>query len=210
MTAPEFSTSPTLLRSLYGPAAGAAWAVFVQRYAPLVDERCRSAGLQPADAEDVRQQVFAHLVTALAGFRYDPARRFRGYLTRAVDNAVRTRWRELARRPGLVGRGGDDAVPEPLAALPAELDDLIRDRLAAVARAVEAVRFEVGADAWGVFWLTAVEGLSGEEVGTRLGKKPSAVYTAKSRVLARLRAVVGPQPTESRGDPNEGQPHEPS
>ena len=185
----EPSTSPTLIRALTGPAADAAWAVFVRRYTPLVDERCRRAGLQAADADDVRQQVFAQLVKALAGFRHDPARRFRGFLSRVADNVIRTRWRELARRPGSVGRGGD--LPAPLAALPGELDDLIRDRLDEVVRAVERVRFEVGPDDWAAFWLTAVEELGGEEVGQRLGRKASAVYVAKSRVLKRLRESLG-------------------
>jgi RNA polymerase sigma-70 factor (ECF subfamily) len=187
---PELSTSPTLLRSLFGPGADAAWPTFVERYAPLVADRCRRAGLQPADADDVRQQVFAHLSRALAGFRYDPGRRFRGYLTRAVDNAIRSRWRALARKPGLVGRGGRD-LPEPLAALPADLDDVLSEELASVSRVVEAVRFEVGADAWAAFWLTTMDGLSGAEAAARLGKTPSAVYVAKSRVLARLRAALG-------------------
>lgn len=185
----EPSTSPTLIRALAGPAADAAWAVFVERYTPLVDERCRKVGLQAADADDVRQQVFAQLVKALAGFRHDPARRFRGYLSRVVDNAITTQWRELARRPGSVGRGGD--LPEPLAELPGELDDLIRDRLAEVVRAVERVRFEVGPGDWAPFWLTAVEGLSGDEVALRLGRKAAAVYVAKSRVLKRLRQSLG-------------------
>lgn len=190
MTAAEPSTSPTLLRSLVGPAAADAWAVFVERYTPLVNARCRRAGLQSVDVDDVRQQVFTQLVKALAEFHYDPARRFRGYLSRTVDNAIRTLWRELARRPGLVGRGGDE-LPQALAELPAELDDSIRDRLEVLSSEVDRVRFEVGPEAWAAFWLTAVDGLSGEEAAARLGKQSSAVFMAKSRVLAKLREAVG-------------------
>lgn len=191
----EPSTSPTLIRALAGPAANAAWTVFVERYTPLVDERCRKAGLQVADIDDVRQQVFAQLVKALAEFRYDPARRFRGYLSRVVDNAIATRWRQLARRPGSIGRGGD--LPEPLAGLPGELDDLIRERLAGVMRVIDHVRFEVGREAWAAFWLTAVEGLSGDEAAVRLGKKASAVYVVKSRVLMRLRESMNDSEPDS-------------
>lgn len=197
MSVPETSTSPTLLRSLFGPAPESAWASFVELYAPLVDDRCRRARLQPADCEDIRQRVFARLVIALRGFQYDPARRFRGYLSRVVDNAIRTHWRELSRRPGAVGRGGPE-LPEPLAALPDELDELIRQQLENEARSIETVRFEVGPEAWAAFWLTAVEGLSGEEAGERLGKRPSAVYMAKSRVLARLRAATAGFQQQSR------------
>lgn len=188
MRTEEASTHPSLLAAVRG-ASSASWAVFVERYTPLVDERCRAAGLQPADAADVRQQVFAQLVKALVGFRYDPARKFRGYLTVVVQNAIRTHWRTLDRTPGSVA-WGDGALPEPLAVLPAELDDGIRDALEELGRVTELVRFEVGPEAWAAFWLTAVDGLSGADAAARLGKRPSAVYMAKSRVLARLRAAI--------------------
>ncbi len=195
MNAAESSTSPTLLRALSGSASSTAWSVFVGRYTPLVNERCRRAGLQVADIDDVRQQVFAQLVKALAEFHYDPARRFRGYLSRVIDNAIATHWRQLARRPGSVGRGGD--LPEPLAALAGELDDLIRERMAVVMRVVEHVRFEVGPEVWAAFWLTAIEGLSGDEAAVRLGKKASAIYVAKSRVLMRLRESMNDSEPDS-------------
>ena len=188
MSAHDSSTCPILLRSLAGSASPAAWQEFVARYTPLINERCRRAGMQASDTDDVRQQVFAQLLKALTGFRYDPARRFRGYLSRVVENALRTRWRALARRPEVVGFGAE--VPEPLASLPGELDDLIQERLQEVWRVVDRVRLEVGAEAWAAFWLTAVEELSGAEAAARLGKTLSAVYMSKSRVLARLRNLV--------------------
>lgn len=191
MRTEEASTHPSLFAAVRGPSAAASWAVFVERYTPLVDERCRAAGLQPADAADVRQQVFAQLVKALVGFRYDPARKFRGYLTSVVKNAIRTHWRVLRRVPGSAA-WGDGGLPEPLAALPAELDDDIRGSLGELSRVTELVRFEVGPEAWAAFWLTAVDGLSGAEAAAQLGKQPSAVYMAKSRVLARLRAAHDP------------------
>ncbi|MBP3954789.1 sigma-70 family RNA polymerase sigma factor [Gemmata sp. G18] len=189
MNISDASTDPALMRSLVGPASTAAWQVFVAQYTPLINERCRKAGLQPSDTDDVRQQVFMQLLKALDGFHYDPARRFRGYLSQAVDNALRSRWRVLGRRPEWVGFGGD--IPEPLASLPSELDDLIRERLQNVWRVVERIRYEVGTEAWAAFWLTTVEGLPGEEAAERLGKKASAIYMSKSRVLTRLRDAVG-------------------
>lgn len=184
-------TSASLLHRLTAPDAHADWVVFVERYSPLVLARCRQAGLQPADADDVRAAVFARLVTALRAFRYDPAKRFRGYLTRVADNAVRTHWRQLTDRVGAVGRGGPDSLPEPLTRLPLELDEGIRERLAWVARAVDRVKSDVGPHAWAAFWLTAVDGLNGPEVAERTGTTPAAVYMAKCRVLKQLRAAAG-------------------
>jgi len=99
-------TSPTLLRLLALPEADAAWEVFIERYGPLSDARCRRARLQPADADDIRAAVLSQLVQALRTFRYDPARRFRGYLKQVVDNAISTYWRTVRMRPGWVGAGG--------------------------------------------------------------------------------------------------------
>lgn len=185
-------TSAGLLRRLAGAATAADWAVFLERYTPLIDARCRRAGLQPADVEDLRGAVLARMVRALRSLKYDPARRFRGYITRVADNALRSHWKALAARPGAVGRGGEDHLPEPLARLTAELDDGIRDHLDASARAIELVKHEVGAEAWAAFWLTAMGGLSGAEAAATTGTTPAAVYTAKSRVLARLRAALRP------------------
>ncbi len=184
-------TSAGLLHRLAAPDAQVDWAVFVGRYSPLVLARCRQAGLQPADADDVRAAVFARLVKALRAFRYDPARRFRGYLSRVTDSAVRTHWRHLAARPGAVGRGGSDALPEPLARLPGELDEGIRGQLAGAAGAIERVKRDVGPGAWAAFWLTAVDGLTGAEAAERTGTTPAAVYVAKGRVLKQLRAAAG-------------------
>lgn len=185
-------TSAGLLRRLAGAAMTADWAVFLERYTPLIDARCRRAGLQPADVDDLRGAVLAKLVRALRSLRYDPARRFRGYITRVADNALRSHWRGLAVRPGAVGRGGEVGLPEPLAGLPTELDDGIRDQLDASARMIERVKHEVGAGAWSAFWLTAVDGLSGAEAAAAIGTTPAAIYMAKSRVLGKLRVTLGP------------------
>ncbi|MGE3819877.1 MAG: RNA polymerase sigma factor, partial [Isosphaeraceae bacterium] len=198
MANPELpATSPTLLRLLALPGAEGAWEVFVSQYGPLIDSRCRRAGLQPADVEDVRGSVYAQLVEALRGFRYDPQRRFRGYLQRVVDNAIRSHWRVLRRRPGWVGDdSASDELPAPLETLGRELDDGIRPGLDVLLRAVDRVRFEVGESAWQAFELTALDGLSGAEAAARLGRSVAAVYMAKSRVLTRIRAEAAYPPDD--------------
>lgn len=187
------TTSPTLLGLLALPGSDDAWKVFVDRYSPLIDDRCRRAGLQPCDAEDVRGTVCMQLVAAMKGFRYDPSCRFRGYLQRVVENAIRTHWRILRRRPGWVGWGGEqaDSIPEPLVELGAEHDDRLRSQVDELQRMLERLRLEVGPENWRAFELTVVEGLSGIEAARRLGKSAAAVYTAKCRVRKRLMAEAG-------------------
>ncbi len=56
--------------------------------------------------------------------------------------------------------------------------------------AVEQVRVEFRPLTWQAFWLTAVEGQSPKAAATAAGISVGAVYIAKSRVMARLRAVI--------------------
>ncbi|MDX2036177.1 MAG: sigma-70 family RNA polymerase sigma factor [Isosphaeraceae bacterium] len=181
------TTCPRLLSQLFLPDSDAAWAVFIGRYAPLIEARCRKARLQSADVDDIRSAVFTALLRALRDFRHDPAHRFRGYIQTIVDNAIRSHWRVLSRRPGWVGNGGDTALPEPLARLSGELDDQMREGFKSYDQVIDTVRFEVGPVAWGAFWLTTHENLTGAEAAEQLGISPSAVYTAKSRIIKTLR-----------------------
>jgi RNA polymerase sigma-70 factor (ECF subfamily) len=56
--------------------------------------------------------------------------------------------------------------------------------------AAEQVRGEFQAPTWEAFWRTAVDHASPREVAEALGLTVGAVYVAKSRVLARLRAAI--------------------
>ena len=52
--------------------------------------------------------------------------------------------------------------------------------------AARRVRQEFSETTWQAFWLTAVESLSAEEVGGRLGRNRGSIYAARSRVMRRL------------------------
>jgi RNA polymerase sigma-70 factor (ECF subfamily) len=58
-------------------------------------------------------------------------------------------------------------------------------------RALGIIRSEFEVRTWEAFWLTAVEGQSPADVAARTGVSPAAVRKAKSRVLRRLKEVVG-------------------
>ena len=49
---------------------------------------------------------------------------------------------------------------------------------------------EFRTDTWQAFWLTAIEGRSAEEAARELGKKPGAIYAARSRIMQRIQEVV--------------------
>ncbi len=184
-------TSVTLLGKLrHQPADTGAWEEFVRRYRPRIYAYCLAFPLQPADAEDVSQAVLLKLTTKLREFQYDPAQSFRAWLkavTRHIlldflaergseqgsgDSAVRRLLENLEAREGLVQQ------------LEAEFDQELLDI------ALRHVRPRVPPQHWDAFRLTALEGLSGAEAGTRLGMLVATVYTAKSKVQKLVREEI--------------------
>lgn len=83
------TTEPSLLVRVRNPADDTAWREFDAKYHDLILGYCRARGLQPSDAEDVRQLVMVNLARKLPTFDYQPAKgRFRYYLGRAVRNTI--------------------------------------------------------------------------------------------------------------------------
>src|SRR3954469_18823635 len=74
-------TSITLLMKVrLDPIDQGAWDSFVDRYGRLVYRWCRTWGLQPADAEDVAQNVLLDLAQQMREFDYEPPKSFRAWL----------------------------------------------------------------------------------------------------------------------------------
>jgi RNA polymerase sigma-70 factor (ECF subfamily) len=80
------------------------------------------------------------------------------------------------------------AQPDGRAGLEADWELEYQRRLAAIV--LEQLRPEFSEKVWDAFWRTAVNGEPGDEVGRQLGMSTGAIYVAKSRVLARVRAEV--------------------
>ena len=176
-------TRLSLLVRLRDSADAEAWRTFVDVYAPAMFAFARRSGLQAADAADVTQDVCRNVSNAIRSARYDPDRgRFRAWLFTIVRNQLKMFRRSQARRP----RGAElvEDVPEDSAAETWDLE--CRRQL--FAWACEHVRPTVTPSTWTAFWRLAVDGVSGETVAAETGLTTAAVYLAKSRVLARLRA----------------------
>src|SRR3954447_25293336 len=93
-------TRPSLLLRIRDARDGAAWAQFVQVYAPLIYAYARKHGLQDADAADVTQESLGVVAGAVRGLDYDPRRgSFRGWLFAVVRNRLRSFWARQD-RPG--------------------------------------------------------------------------------------------------------------
>jgi RNA polymerase sigma-70 factor (ECF subfamily) len=186
-------TRPSLLLRLRDHRDDQAWGEFVDLYAPLVYAYARRHGLQDADAADLTQTCLRQVAAHVGSLEYDPRRgTFRGWLFTIVRNRLGD-FRDQPRR--LYQGSGDSRVQrllEDQAALePEENARWERDyRLRLLAWAADRVRPQVQETTWQAFWQTAVEGKGGAEVARALGLTAAAVYLAKSRVMARLRAAV--------------------
>jgi RNA polymerase sigma-70 factor (ECF subfamily) len=186
-------TRPSLLVRLRDHRDDQAWGQFVELYAHLVYDYARQRGLQDADAADLTQNCLRRVAAHVGSLEYDPGRgTFRGWLFTIVRNMVRDFHSRSRRR----SQGSGDPRVQRLLDLreapePEETARWEREyRLGLLAWAADQVRPQVQEATWQAFWQTAVEGKPGAEVAKTLGLTTAAVYLAKSRVMARLRAAI--------------------
>jgi RNA polymerase sigma factor (sigma-70 family) len=190
---PEPATEPSLLLRLRDQQDDAAWTRFVDLYGPLIYRHARRRGLQDADAADLTQDVLRSVVRAMRGFEYDRTKgTFRGWLFTATRHALQRARANRGRQAQAGGSEFDRLVEDqPATAIDEERGEWDREfdqRL--FEWAAPQVRREVQTPTWEAFWRTAVEDADPREVAAALGLSVGAVYVAKSRVLARLRAVI--------------------
>jgi RNA polymerase sigma-70 factor (ECF subfamily) len=155
---------------------------FVRLYGPLVHARCVRMGLQPADADDVTQEVLIEVLDRLDQFERQRPGSFRAYLNRAVRWRVLDflRWRARANE-----RQADSGLE--IAARPAEPEEITATEIRQ--GALELLRQECGVDERlaEVVRLRLVARLPARQVGELLGMSEGAVNTATCRMKKLLR-----------------------
>jgi len=185
-------TRPSLLARIRDARDAEAWTQFVAVYSPLVYRFARRRGLQASDAADVTQEVFRAVARSIRRFDYDPQRgSFRGWLIAVARSKLQNFLTK--RQTGMEGSGGTAAwkLLEQQGSREEEDAFLEREhRRCLFDWAAGQVRDEFQPSTWQAFWQTSVEGRSAKEVGDSLGITVGAVYIARSRVLARLKAKI--------------------
>ena len=176
-------TPASLLERLRLPDQERAWTRFVDLYAPLLYSWARRTGCPEADAADLVQEVLTLLLRKLPEFTYDRHRSFRGWLHVVARNC----WRNLRRRSQLPRAGNVPDLDELSAPEEAEpfWETEYRQRL--VNRALTLMQADFKPSTWKAFWETAVNGRPAAEVARELGACVGTIYSARSRVLSRLR-----------------------
>lgn len=183
-------TRYSLLARLADPADADSWSEFVRMYEQAVYRYSRSRGLQEADAWDVVQKVLL-LVHQKIG-QWMPSGEpgaFRAWLLRTAHYVCQRAVRDALRVDAAVGGSG---LSERLLELPSNAaEPTDRDWQAwAFCWAAEIVRHEVELVTWNAFSLCAIDGIAASDAADRLGVKVGSVYTAKCRVMARIRELV--------------------
>ena len=197
MNLPE--TRPSLLIRFRNHRDVLAWEEFAGIYEPLIRRYVARRGIQDADVADVTQEVLLSVMRAIQSFDPSPERgKFRGWLYRVVSNATYDLIGRQRRQPQRSEAMSDEIVLSELAAGGVDRDEFdVEYERRIFDWACERIRREVRESTWRAFWMTGVAGRSGQPASELLGLSVGAVYIAKSRVMARIKAVI--EDAESTG-----------
>ena len=184
-------TRASLLLRVRDPQDAGAWDQFVGIYGPIIRGFCRARGLQEADAADVSQEVMKAVARAMEKFQYDRQQgKFRNWLLTVTRNKLNNFFARHQRQPEPAGNTvvRDLIDREPTEAEQSNWDREYHGRL--FQWAADQVRPTVQETTWQAFWRTTIDQEDGAKVAAELKLSVGAVYVAKSRVLARLKAKI--------------------
>ncbi len=182
-------TRDSLIIRIRDAADAKAWSQFLEVYRPMIYRVARKRGWQDADAQDLTQVVLLKVASKIDQFDPSGPARFRTWLTRVCHNAITD---ELRRRRPDAGQGGSTEVTR-LSQHPEEIDtdEFCREQRRAIFRwAAREICSEFEEISWEAFRLTSIDELSCQEAAAKLGVSIGAVYTARSRVMRRLKQKV--------------------
>lgn len=196
-----FRTRPSLIARLRDEEAVAwnsAWDEFYGIYGRAVRRYVQQLGADPADAEDVVQEVFVKIRRNLAGFEYDPAiGRFLGWINTITRTTVVSylrrkqvrATREIRLDPGDGAENAIEQVPDPAGH---EADSRLDLEVIRSARATALGRLQrrMGDAVFQAFRLHGLEAHPVEEVAGRLGITVNAVHVYTHRVMKMLEKEV--------------------
>lgn len=191
------ATSPTLLGRMQCWEDTAAWKLFVDRYHHLFESWSRRKLQNPADVDEVNQQVYWEIARRLPAFEYDARRSFRGWLrtlhqSRLLD-FMKLEKRRLQReshvrllRVPLHASGQKTCATGDLD--PAEPSTTATNGQSQIANEIQlTVKSRVSDRTWAVFHEIAIDGQSIAETAQRYSMKYASAFAAYSRVCQMLR-----------------------
>jgi RNA polymerase sigma-70 factor, ECF subfamily len=192
-------THPSLLLRLRDRDDQEAWDQFSTLYRPVVYRMAMAFGMQPADAEDLAQHVLSAILQSIERFEPDDTKaQFRTWLRTVARRSILN---ALTRRAFDVAEGGSSALmrltEEPDATEESQTLTL-HYRREIFREAASQIRVEFQSETWTAFWRTVVDAEPIDHVAKELGRSRGNIYTARSRVMARLKQKV--QELDDRGE----------
>jgi RNA polymerase sigma-70 factor (ECF subfamily) len=178
---------------------GEAWEQIVYLYSPLVDRWCHRRHLNADDIQGIGQDVFVVLFKNLGKFKKDEEKGgFRKWLWTLTTNKINDHLRKVRGEPRAVGGSTAREVFENYPDQPPEPDSeseggqTPRDEwMILLRRALELVKSDFEPQTYEAFRSVVLNEQAPGDVAKALGMKSvGAVYTAKSRVMKRLRELL--------------------
>lgn len=182
-------TNDSLLVRIRDPQDRDAWLEFVAVYQPLIYRIGRRRGLQDADAHNLVQEVLQKVGRQIPDWETGkPTGSFRRWLATVARNASIDAIRRI--RPD-TPRGGT-SIQQALHLVADSEEDANAQfhhemEKEAFRWAARRIRDEFTDATWMGFWSTMVDGKPPADVADQLGKSVGAIYTARSRVMQRLK-----------------------
>ena len=201
----QSKTSSTLIRNAK-ESNPEAWRDLVHLYSRRIYRWCRRAGLQPADAGNVVQEVLRSVARKLPDFRHEHAgHSFRGWLRRITTNKITDHFRKAGKQPA--PSGGTDAhrrlleLPSGEIHEPTWATSQSRPQMPRLdATKLASVQKKISSRDWKMFWRVVVDGQSAVEVGQEFEVTANTVRIVKMRVLRKLKAEFQPELDFARRD----------
>ncbi len=180
-----------MIARLADPADIATWLEFLRVYEAAILRYCRARGLRDSDAEEVCQDVALTLARQASGWK--STGRLGSFRTWLFETARRLCLKRLRDEPSFESL---DATLSEVSDYGSEAEQAMLTRESADHRdwlfcaAAGIVQAEVENQTWLAFWRTSVDGIAPTDVAKELGVGVGTVYTAKCRVISRLRRCV--------------------
>ena len=182
-------TSVSLLERLAGTPTDDDWRRLHDLYQPLLRAWIARAGVSPADADDLVQEVLLVVFREVAGFERRRQGAFRAWLRTILAHRMRDYFRGQKYRPTATGDSDFlrllNELESPESAM-SRLWDQEHDQHVATAL-MQRVQGEFAPATWQAFRRHALVGEPALRVAEALGLSLNSVLLAKSRVLKRLR-----------------------
>jgi RNA polymerase sigma factor (sigma-70 family) len=187
-------TQLSLLGRLKNLEDNKSWLVFVDRYRPFVTGVIKKGGgLSESEVDDAVQETFITVAKYIKGFKYDPSRKFKGWLTRIAKTRHADQFRKRLpvadARPEQSDQASRtvtiDKVPDPTRyGFDAKWDDDQREHNRQTA--LDRIRDKVNPKHYQIFYAHVIQGWTADEVQKTLGVTIAQVHKVKSRIMKQL------------------------